>query len=201
MASRKTRSTTHRHFCGNTCSKRAPQTPQPPTEPARQMAKASKTAGPTTAATGALGRAGILFTPHAYHHDDASTDFGDEAVRALGVDAGRVFKTLIVENDAGLVVAIVSVAAMLDVKAVASALGAKRAAMADKAVAERKSGYVVGGISPFGQKTRLPTVLDDRALTFASIYVSGGRRGFDIEVTPTDLVQMTDARVAQIRRA
>ncbi|MCU1481897.1 MAG: aminoacyl-tRNA deacylase [Subtercola sp.] len=164
------------------------------------MAKASKTAGPTTAATVALTRAGIVFTPHAYHHDEASTDFGDEAARALGIEPERVFKTLMVETDAGLVVAIVAVASMLDVKAVASAHGAKQAVMADKAVAERKSGYVVGGISPFGQKTPLPTLLDDRALDFTTIFVSGGRRGFDIEVAPADLVNVTGATVATIRR-
>ncbi|UFS59279.1 Cys-tRNA(Pro) deacylase [Subtercola endophyticus] len=165
------------------------------------MAKASKTAGPTTAATVALVRAGIAFTPHAYHHDESSTDFGDEAARALGIEPERVFKTLMVETDSGLVVAIVAVASMLDVKAVASAHGAKRAVMADKSVAERKSGYVVGGISPFGQKTPLPTLLDDRALDFATIYVSGGRRGFDIDVAPSDLVNVTGATVTTIRRA
>lgn len=165
------------------------------------MAKAPKTAGPTTAATLALTRAGIAFTPHAYHHDDASTDFGDEAARVLGVDPLRVFKTLLVETDAGLAVGIVSVSSMLDVKALAAALGAKRATMADKALAERKTGYVVGGISPFGQKTRLPTVLDDRALDFDTIFVSGGRRGFDIEVNPDELARVTGAIVAAIRRA
>ncbi|MCU1478207.1 MAG: aminoacyl-tRNA deacylase [Subtercola sp.] len=164
------------------------------------MPKPSKTVGPTTAATVALSRAGVVFTPHAYHHDESSTDFGDEAARALGIDAARVFKTLMVETDAGLAIGIVSVAEMLDVKALAAALGAKRAVMADKAVAERKSGYVVGGISPFGQKTPLATVLDDRASAFATIFVSGGRRGFDIEVAPADLVRVTGAVVAQIRR-
>ncbi|GGF20686.1 Cys-tRNA(Pro) deacylase [Subtercola lobariae] len=167
------------------------------------MGKTAKTSGPgpTTAATVALTRAGISFTAHAYRHDDAVTEFGDEAAQALGIEAKRVFKTLMVETDAGLAIGIVSVADMLDLKALASAVGAKRASMADKAVAERKSGYVVGGISPFGQKTRLATVLDDRAAGFATIYVSGGRRGFDIEVTPGDLVALTGAVVAPIRRS
>ncbi|MEF2977435.1 Cys-tRNA(Pro) deacylase [Subtercola sp. YIM 133946] len=164
------------------------------------MARASKTAGPTTAATVALTKADVAFTPHAYHHDDAATDFGDEAARALGIDPARVFKTLLVDTDAGLAVAVVAVASMLDVKAVAAAVGAKRAAMADKAVAERKTGYVVGGISPFGQKTRLTTVLDDEALAHDTIFVSGGRRGFDLEIVPADLVRLTGAVVAQIRR-
>ncbi|GAA0998631.1 Cys-tRNA(Pro) deacylase [Subtercola frigoramans] len=162
--------------------------------------KNQKAIGPTTAATVALTRAGIPFTPHAYHHDESSTDFGAEAASALGIDGGRVFKTLMVDTDKGLAIAIVSVDSKLDVKALARAVGAKRAVMADAAVAERKSGYVVGGISPFGQKTRLPTVLDDRALAYETIYVSGGRRGFDIEVTPADVVAALGAQVAVIRR-
>lgn len=159
-----------------------------------------KAAGPTTAATVALTKAGVSFTPHAYHHDDASTDFGAEAAAGLGVDSRRVFKTLMVETDKGLVIGIVPVDEMLDIKALAAALGAKRGAMAKTTVAERKSGYVVGGISPFGQKTALPTVLDDRALTCPTIFVSGGRRGFDVEVAPADLIAAVRARVAVIRR-
>ncbi|MDO9394988.1 MAG: Cys-tRNA(Pro) deacylase [Herbiconiux sp.] len=161
----------------------------------------AKTAGaPTTAATLALQRAGIAFTAHVYRHDAAATDFGAEAARELGVDAARVFKTLLVETDGGLAVGIVSVIDQLDVKALAGAMGAKRASMADPALAERKTGYVVGGISPIGQKTRLATVLDDRALEFGTVFVSGGRRGFDLELSAADLVTATDARVARIRR-
>ncbi|MCS5732538.1 Cys-tRNA(Pro) deacylase [Herbiconiux daphne] len=166
------------------------------------MAKKSgaSSGGPTTAATAALMRAGVLFTPHVYRHDAASTDFGAEAARELGVDAARVFKTLMVDTDAGLGIGIVSVSDQLDLKALAGALGAKRAAMADKGLAERKSGYVVGGISPVGQKTRLPTVIDESALEFATIFVSGGRRGFDIELAPGDLAGIVAGSFAVIRR-
>lgn len=155
---------------------------------------------PTTAATVALRAAGIPFAAHVYVHDAAVTDFGAEAARELGVAPERVFKTLMVDTDAGLGIGILSVSDQLDVKALAALLGAKRAAMADKTVAERKSGYVVGGISPVGQKTALPTVLDESALAFESIFVSGGRRGFDIELAPADLVQAVAGRTAIIRR-
>jgi Cys-tRNA(Pro)/Cys-tRNA(Cys) deacylase len=155
---------------------------------------------PSTAATVALRAAGIPFTGQVYVHDSAVTDFGAEAARELGVEAGRVFKTLMVDTDAGLGIGILSVRDQLDVKALAAELGAKRAAMADKAVAERKSGYVVGGISPVGQKTPLPTVLDDSALQFSTIFVSGGRRGFDIELAPADLLRAVSGRSAVIRR-
>lgn len=155
---------------------------------------------PATPATVALTKAGIPFTPHVYTHDAAATDFGAEAARELGVPAERVFKTLLVETDAGLGVGIVPVTGQLDVKALAGALGAKRAAMADKALAERKTGYVVGGISPVGQKTTLPTVIDDSAFAFETVFVSGGRRGFDLELAPADLAAVTSARTALIRR-
>jgi Cys-tRNA(Pro)/Cys-tRNA(Cys) deacylase len=157
-------------------------------------------AGPTTAATVALTAAGVRFIPHVYHHDETATDFGAEAAAALGIDPDQVFKTLMVDTDNGLAIGIVSVGSKLDVKALAGAVGGKRGAMAEPAVAERKSGYVVGGISPFGQKTPLPTVLDDLALLFDTIFVSGGRRGFDIEVSPADLVAVTHGTVATIRR-
>ena len=162
--------------------------------------KATTQGGPTTAATQALAKSGIQFVPHAYQHDAAATDFGAEAARELGVDAARVFKTLMVETDAGLGIGIVSVRDQLDLKALAGELGAKKAAMADRAVAERKSGYVVGGISPVGQKTRLDTVLDDAAREFETIFVSGGRRGFDIELAPDDLLAAVGGRMARIRR-
>jgi Cys-tRNA(Pro)/Cys-tRNA(Cys) deacylase len=164
------------------------------------MAKKNSTSGPTTAATTALTRAGISFVPHAYAHDPAVTDFGTEAADALGIDPARVFKTLMVDTDAGLGIGIVPVSGMLDLKALAASLGGKRAAMADLAVAERKSGYVVGGISPFGQKTALPTVLDDSALEFETILVSGGRRGFDIELSPAAVLEATGGTAARIRR-
>jgi Cys-tRNA(Pro)/Cys-tRNA(Cys) deacylase len=164
------------------------------------MAKKSNSASPTTAATVALARAGVTFVPHAYTHDPAVTDFGAEAASVLGIDPARVFKTLMVDGDAGLGIGIVPVSGMLDLKALAAALGGKKAAMADLALAERKSGYVVGGISPFGQKTAMPTVLDDSALEYDTILVSGGRRGFDIELAPADLLAVTRGKAARIRR-
>lgn len=164
------------------------------------MAKKTADSGPSTPATVALTRAKIAFTPHAYVHDDGATDFGAEAARALGVEPARVFKTLMVQTDQGLGIGIVPVDGLLDLKAVAAALGGKKATMADPALAEKKSGSVVGGISPIGQRMPLPTVLDDSALTHATIYVSGGRRGFDIELSPADLLRATNGRAAPIRR-
>jgi Cys-tRNA(Pro)/Cys-tRNA(Cys) deacylase len=156
---------------------------------------------PATPATVALAKAGIAFVPHAYDHDAGTTDFGVEAATKLGLDPARVFKTLVVDTDAGLVVGIVPVNGMLDVKALAGAVGAKRGAMADKALAEKKTGYVLGGISPIGQRTRLSTVLDAGALDHDTIFVSGGRRGFDIELAPRDLLAVTGGIAAVIRRA
>ncbi|PPF89138.1 Cys-tRNA(Pro) deacylase [Subtercola sp. Z020] len=164
------------------------------------MAARAGGGGPTTAATVALAAAGVPFIPHVYHHAATATDYGAEAAAALGIEPEQVFKTLMVDTDKGLAIGIVSVDSKLDLKALAGAVGAKRGVMAEPAVAERKSGYVVGGISPFGQKTPLPTVLDDLALLFDTIFVSGGRRGFDIEVSPADLVAVTRGTVATIRR-
>jgi Cys-tRNA(Pro)/Cys-tRNA(Cys) deacylase len=151
-----------------------------------------------TPATVALRRDGIPFTEHAYDHDPANTNFGLEAATALGLDPDRVFKTLMADVDGHLVVAIVPVTGKLDLKGLASALHGKRAAMADPALAERRTGYVVGGISPIGQKTAHPTVLDETAELWDTVYVSGGRRGFDIELTPADLVRATGAVLADI---
>jgi Cys-tRNA(Pro)/Cys-tRNA(Cys) deacylase len=153
-----------------------------------------------TPATVALTAAGIPFAEHQYQHDPATTNYGLEAASALGLEPDRVFKTLLADVDGRLVVGIVPVTGKLDLKALAAAVGGKRAEMADPAVAERKTGYVVGGISPIGQKTRLPTVLDETAELWDTIYVSGGRRGFDIELAPADLVRVTDAVVADIAR-
>lgn len=155
---------------------------------------------PATPATRALHAAKIPFTEHVYDHDPAVTDYGHEAATALGVSEDRVFKTLIVESDAGLAVVIVPVGAMTDLKSVATTLGVKKAALAPTADAQRSSGYVVGGISPFGQRRRLPTVLDKSATGHPSILVSGGRRGFDVEVDPRDLVSLLDAFVAPVAR-
>jgi Cys-tRNA(Pro)/Cys-tRNA(Cys) deacylase len=160
----------------------------------------ARAASAGTPATVALARAGVAFTAHAYEHDPRTAAFGLEAAEKLGLDPERVFKTLLANVDGGLAVAIVPVAMQLDLKALAQALGGKRAEMADPAVAERKTGYVVGGISPIGQKTALPTVLDESAILFESIYVSGGRRGLDLELAPDDLVAVTDGRYATIAR-
>ncbi len=164
------------------------------------MAKSTSPAGPTTPATVALTAAGIPFTALTYTHDPSTTNYGLEAATALGLDPDRVFKTLLAEADGRLIVAIVPVTGMLDLKALAAAVGAKRGVMADPALAERKTGYVVGGISPIGQKTALPTVLDETAVLWPTIYVSGGRRGFDIELAPDDLLAITGGQLADIAR-
>ena len=147
-----------------------------------------------TPATVALTRAGVAFTLHPYAHDDATTAFGDEAAAALGVDPGRIFKTLLADVGGELVVAVVPVARQLDLKALAAVLGAKRATMADPAAATRSTGYVLGGISPLGQRTRLRTVVDDSAAAFPTVYVSAGKRGLQVELDPADLVAVTGAR-------
>lgn len=147
-----------------------------------------------TPATTALIDAGIAFTLHPYEHHDDSTSFGEEAVRAIGADPARVFKTLVADVGGQLVVAVVPVAGQLDLKALAAAFAAKKATMADPQVAARSSGYVVGGISPIGQRHRLPTVVDTSADDFETIFVSAGRRGLQVELSPGDLRTITDAR-------
>ena len=153
-----------------------------------------------TPATVALARAGVAFTVHAYEHDPRAAAYGLEAAEKLGLDPERVFKTLLAAVDGPLAVAIVPVAMLLDLKALANAVGGKRAELADPAVAERKTGYVVGGISPIGQKTPLPTVLDESAILCETIFVSGGRRGLDLELAPDDLLAVTGGRYAPIAR-
>ena len=153
-----------------------------------------------TPATTALTRAGIPFDVHPYEHDPAAPSFGLEAAEALGVPAEQVFKTLLVEGERGLAVGVVPVSQTLDLKAVASALGVKKVGMARPEDAERSSGYVVGGISPVGQKRALPTVVDESALAFPRVYVSGGRRGLDLSLSPSDLVRATSATTAAIAR-
>ncbi|KQY64003.1 MULTISPECIES: Cys-tRNA(Pro) deacylase [unclassified Nocardioides] len=162
------------------------------------MAK-RKTAGGTPA-TVALTAAGIAFTVHPYTHDPRAASYGLEAAEALGVPPERVFKTLLATADGVLVVGIVPVTAQLDLKALARAVGAGKAAMADQAVAERATGYVVGGISPVGQKRPHTTVIDESALAHETVFVSGGRRGLDLELTPADLVRVVPASVAPIAR-
>src|SRR5665811_1779607 len=137
-----------------------------------------------TPATSALAQAGIGFIPHTYVHNPRAGSYGLEAAEVLKVDAARVFKTLMTDVDGELCVGIVPVDSKLDLKAVAAALGAKTAQMADPAAAERATGYVVGGISPIGQKKRHRTVLDASASDWPTVYVSGGRRGFDLELRP-----------------
>lgn len=153
-----------------------------------------------TPATVALTQAGIAYTVHAYEHDPRVAAFGLEAAEKLGLDPARVFKTLLANVDGALAVGIVPVGMQLDLKALAQALGGKRAEMADPAVAERKTGYVVGGISPIGQKTALPTVLDESAILCRTVFVSGGRRGLDLELAPDDLLAVTAGRYAPIAR-
>jgi Cys-tRNA(Pro)/Cys-tRNA(Cys) deacylase len=154
-----------------------------------------------TPATVALVAAGIAFTEHPYAHDPAAASFGLEAAEALGIEPDRVFKTLLADVDGRLVVGVVPVTGKLDLKALAAAVGGKKAAMADPAVAERRTGYVVGGISPVGQKTAHPTVLDETVDLWDTVFVSGGRRGFDIELSPADLARVTGAVVAAIGTA
>ena len=153
-----------------------------------------------TPATDALTRAGVAHTLHPYEHHDGERHFGDEATAALGLDPARVLKTLVVDVGGGLAVAVVPVAHQLDLKALAAALGAKRATMADPAAAQRSSGYVLGGISPLGQRTPLPTVVDASTQDFPTVYVSAGRRGLQVELAPTDLVAVTQATVAAVSR-
>jgi Cys-tRNA(Pro)/Cys-tRNA(Cys) deacylase len=154
-----------------------------------------------TPAVNAARRAGIPFTLHEYQHDPRAESYGLEAAEALGLEVDRVFKTLVAAPEGrGLWIAVVPVAGLLDVKALAQAAGAKRATMADPKVAERATGYVVGGISPLGQRQRLSTVVDASALQFGTIFVSAGRRGLEIELAPGDLIRLCSAVVAPIGR-
>jgi Cys-tRNA(Pro)/Cys-tRNA(Cys) deacylase len=162
------------------------------------MARPKPSAG--TPATVSLTAAGIPFTAHPYDHDPAAPSYGLEAAAALGVEPDRVFKTLLAETDLGLVVGVVPVTGMLDLKALATVVRAKKAAMADPAVAERRTGYVVGGISPVGQKTRHTTVVDETAQLFETIYVSGGKRGLDVELAPEDLLAATGGSFGAIAK-
>lgn len=159
-----------------------------------------RTAAGGTPATVALTRAGIAFTSRPYDHDPRAASYGLEAAAALGVEPERVFKTLMATAAGELVVAVVPVAGRLDLKALARALGVRSAAMADRAEAERATGYVLGGISPVGQRRAHPTVVDESALDHATVLVSGGRRGLDVELDPADLVRVTGARTAPIAR-
>jgi len=144
-------------------------------------------------------KAGVPHDVHQYPHDPHAESYGQEAAAALRLDPGQVFKTLIVEVDGEkLVVAVLPVAGQLQLKSLASSVDGKRAKLADRARAERSTGYVLGGISPLGQRRRLPTVLDRSALDFDRIYVSAGRRGLEISLSPNDLIRLLDATTASI---
>ncbi|MCU0279057.1 MAG: Cys-tRNA(Pro) deacylase [Candidatus Nanopelagicales bacterium] len=153
----------------------------------------------STPAMVALTESAIPFAVHEYRHDPDDTAFGQEAADALGLEPERVFKTLVADVEGQLVVACVPVSAQLSLKSLASAVGAKKAVMADAKTAEKTTGYVVGGISPIGQKKTLPTVVDASALDHSTIFVSGGRRGTDLELTPENLITATNARTAPIQ--
>jgi Cys-tRNA(Pro)/Cys-tRNA(Cys) deacylase len=156
-----------------------------------------------TPALEALAAAGVAHAVRPYDHDAAASaelGYGEEAARALGADPARVFKTLVAEAGDAHVLAVVPVAARLDLKALARAAGAKRAAMAERADAERLTGSVIGGISPLGGRTRLPVVLDASALAHPAILVSAGRRGLDVELAPADLLRVTGGAAAAIAR-
>ena len=155
-------------------------------------------AGKGTPATQLLDGEGVTHTVHAYQAGPGA--YGQAGAAALGVDPGRMLKTLLAELDGRLVCAVVPVAGTLDLKALAVALGGKRAVLADPATAERSSGYVVGGISPLGQRTVLPTAVDESAQLYDTVYVSAGRRGLSVELAPGDLVRLTAAVVTPLAR-
>lgn len=163
--------------------------------------------GRGTRAVEVVRAAGVVHAVHEYATPEAGgrgrdrrPSYGVEAAAALGLDPGRVFKTLVAEADSALVAAVVPVAGELDLRALAAAVGARRAALADPAAAERATGYVVGGISPLGGRRTLPTVVDDSALGQATVFVSAGRRGLQLELAPGDLVALVGAQVAAIAR-
>lgn len=162
------------------------------------MAKRKASGG--TQATVALTAAGVEFTVHEYAHDARAESYGLEAAEAMGIDPARVFKTLFADLDGALVVGVVPVAGQLDLKALARALDGRKATMADPRAAERATGYVVGGISPLGQRKAHPTVVDSSALDHETVFVSAGRRGMEVELSPAELVRLTAARVAVVRR-
>jgi Cys-tRNA(Pro)/Cys-tRNA(Cys) deacylase len=154
-----------------------------------------------TPAVAAVVRAGVAHTVHEVGHDPTVTAYGKEAAGALGVEPGRVFKTLVASVGGKFVVAVVPVIGELSLKALATAVGAKTAEMAEAATAERATGYVVGGISPIGQKRHLPTLVDASAAGWGTIFVSAGRRGLELELAPSDLVRLTNGRLAPIGKS
>lgn len=181
------------------------------TDPARVIPlRFRDVAGTGTPATALLARAKVEHRTHVYEHGGSAVlrlrgkervgaaAYGPEAAEILGLDPSRVFKTLVAEVDGALTVGVVPVSAMLDLKALAAAVGGKRAKMADVTAAERATGYVAGGISPLGQRKRLPTVLDASAEGLRVMYCSGGRRGLEVELAPADLARLTNATFAAI---
>ncbi|GAA3436225.1 Cys-tRNA(Pro) deacylase [Kutzneria kofuensis] len=155
-------------------------------------------AGQGTPATALLAKRKVPYTLHSYDHDPRHESYGLEAAEALGIEAARVFKTLVAEVDGKLAVGVVPVTGQLDLKALAAALKGKKARMAEVAAAERATGYVAGGISPLGQKKRLPVVIDASAQGFDTVFCSAGRRGLEVELTPAALAELTGAVVAPI---
>ena len=155
-------------------------------------------AGRGTPATALLDKQRVAHTLHSYSHNPRHESYGLEAAEALGLVPGRVFKTLVAEVDGTLAVGVVPVTGQLDLKGLAAALKGKKAKMAEIAAAERATGYVAGGISPLGQKKRLPVVVDSSVLEFDTVFCSAGRRGLEVEIAPADLVKLTGAVVAPI---
>lgn len=154
-----------------------------------------------TPATIELTRLSVAFTMHPYEHDPAERSFGDEAARALGLSPDEVFKTLVVMVDDAPTIAVLPVSARLDMKSLAASRGGRRAELADLGLAQRLTGYVIGGISPIGQKRPLTTIIDEQVWLHDVVYVSGGRRGLDIGLAPADLVSATRGTIAAIARA
>jgi Cys-tRNA(Pro)/Cys-tRNA(Cys) deacylase len=141
----------------------------------------------------------VAYTVHEYSHDETSESYGLEAAEKMEVPEERVFKTLVVSLDnKELVVGVIPVSSMLSMKLMAKAAGAKKAAMADKSAVERSTGYVLGGVSPLGQKRRLKTIIDSSAKNYSTVYVSAGRRGLEIELSPDDLTKLTRGTLAEI---
>jgi Cys-tRNA(Pro)/Cys-tRNA(Cys) deacylase len=151
-----------------------------------------------TPATKLLAQQKIVHTLHPYEHDARESSYGDEAAAALGVEPARLFKTLVASVDGRLTCAVVPVSGQLDLKALARAVSGKRATMADPAAAARATGYVLGGISPLGQRSRIPVVIDESALRLTTMFVSAGQRGLQVELAPADLVRLSGASTAPI---
>ena len=134
----------------------------------------------------------IAYLLHQYTHDTKSTSYGKEAIEKLGVSADRVFKTLVVSTDKGLAIAVVPALSMLNMKLLAKAIGCKKAKMAETSIVEKTTGYILGGVSPLAQKKKLPTFIDSSVSSFDTIYVSAGKRGLEVKLSPNDLATLTN---------